>query len=124
MPAPPRILLVDSDSDNRAVYRAILSYQGFDVLEAPDGPTALQLAREEMPAVLITELALPLLSGFDLMTLLRNDERTQRISVIVLTAISFESERLRAVAAGCELFLCKPVEPLALAKAVASVLGN
>src|SRR5688572_1140545 len=124
MHAPTRILLVDSDTDNRAVYRAILSYQGFDVLEAPDGPTALQIARTEVPAVLVTELALPILSGFDLMTLLRNDERTRQISVIVLTAISFESERLRAEAAGCELFLCKPVEPLALAKAVATVLGN
>ena len=52
MHAPTRILLVDSDPDNRAVYRAILSYQGFQVLEAPDGPTALQVARTEMPAAI------------------------------------------------------------------------
>ncbi len=124
MHAAPRILLVDSDSDNRAVYRAILVYQGFEVLEARDGPTALALARAELPAVMVTELALPQLSGYDLLTQLRSDERTRDICVIVLTAITFESERRKAEAAGCQLFLCKPVEPLVLARAVASVLDT
>src|SRR5688500_9803209 len=123
MHAPTRILLVDSDPDNRAVYRAILSYQGFQVLEAPDGPTALRVARTELPAVMVTELALPQLSGFDVITQLRNDDRTRGICIIVLTALSFESERQKAEVAGCQLFLSKPVEPLALARAVTSVLG-
>ena len=75
MHATKRILLVDGDSDNRAVYRAILKYQGYEVFEALDGPTAWELALSAQPAVLVTELALPKLSGFDLLQQLRNDER-------------------------------------------------
>jgi CheY-like chemotaxis protein len=124
MHATKRILLVDGDSDNRAVYRAILKYQGYEVLEALDGPSAWELALSAQPAVLVTELALPKMSGFDLLQQLRNDDRTRAIEVIVLTAINFEAERRRAEAAGARLFLCKPVEPLELTRAIESVLGD
>jgi CheY-like chemotaxis protein len=124
MTATSRILLVDGDLDNRAVYRAILRHRGYEVMEAADGEAALATARSKKPDILVTELALPKLSGLDLLTELRADEATHDIRVIVLTAITFAAERKQAEAAGCQLYLCKPVEPLALANAIGDILAG
>ena len=106
-----RVLLVDRDLDSRAVYRTILRYYGYDVLEASDGETALQMARDGHPDVMVTELTVPGKSGLELLAELRADSTSEALRVIVLTAIALESERTRAFEAGCQSVLVKPLEP-------------
>jgi CheY-like chemotaxis protein len=113
-----RVLLVDGDADSRTVYRAILQHYEYDVLEAVDGPAALEMALRELPDVVVTELTVPKLSGLDLMLELRDHEQTRDTCIIVLTAVSFESEKKRAIQAGCQVFLSKPVEPQMLVEQI------
>ena len=124
MSRKPRVLLVDADADSRTVYRAILQYFDYDVLEAHDGPDALQLALSDMPDVVVTELTLPRLSGLDLVRELRGHENTCNTHIVVLTAVSFDSEMHRASEAGCHLFLSKPVEPLTLVHQIQHLLES
>ena len=119
-----RVLLVDGDADSRTVYRAILQHYEFEVLEALDGPAALETALRETPDIVVTELTVPKLSGLDLLRALRADDRTRDTCIIVLTAVSFESERTRAVQAGCQLFLSKPVEPQTLVEQIRRFLPD
>lgn len=117
------ILLVDGDSDSRIVYRTILRHHGFDVVEASDGQSGLDLARKVAPAMVITELTVPKLGGLDLIRQLRALPETSTALLLVLTAIAFDSERVRAEAAGCTAFLTKPIEPQVLLEEVRRLLS-
>jgi CheY-like chemotaxis protein len=119
-----RVLLVDGDADSRTVYRAILQHYEYEVLEALDGPAALELALQEPPDVVVTELTVPKLSGLDLMSELRSHEQTRHTCIIVLTAVNFEAEKKRAHEVGCQLFLAKPVEPQTLVEEIRRVLAH
>lgn len=119
-----RVLLVDGDADSRTVYRAILQHYEFEVLEAPDGPGALETALRETPDVVVTELTVPKLSGLDLMQQLRVHDQTRETCIIVLTAVSFETEKKRALEAGCQLFMSKPVEPQTLVDQIRRLLPH
>lgn len=118
-----RVLLVDRDLDSRAVYRTILSYHGYEVVEAADGITALEILRATEPDVLVTELTVPGKSGLELLEELRSEGRP-RLQVIVLTAIALDSERARAYEAGCQSVLIKPVEPRTLVNEIRRLLPS
>ena len=116
MSQPRTVLLVDGDMDSRTVNRAMLQHYGYRVLEAADGVTAVKLAAAEPPDAVVTELSVPKLSGLELMERLRESESTNEVRLVVLSALTMESDIQRAYAAGCELFMSKPIEPQALVR--------
>ncbi|HSL69917.1 MAG TPA: response regulator [Longimicrobiales bacterium] len=117
------VLLVDGDVDSRTVYRAVLQHCGYRVLEAEDGLMAVALAVSDRPDLVVTELTVPKLSGFDLLQRLRTQDATHGMRTIVLSAVAFDEDRQRAYAAGCELFLAKPVEPKELVYEIDKLIG-
>ena len=117
---PSRIvLLVEDHVDSRAMYAEFLRLD-FQVLEAGDGIAALAVLEQTCPDVVVTDLALPRMDGFELIERMRGDDRFRLIPVIALSGYSGTEHEERARQAGCDLVLLKPCLPETLARAVAS----
>lgn len=106
-----KILLVEDNVDNRAIYRTILEYHGYELIEAVDGEQGLKKAREENPALILMDISIPVMDGLEVTRTLKADERTKQIPIIALTAHAMASDRQKAEEAGCDGYLAKPVEP-------------
>lgn len=108
------ILVVDDNADNRALVYDLLAPIGFDVVEADNGLTALELAETRRPAAILMDLAMPEMDGFETTRRMRSIPALAKIVVIASSAGISETARLRSVAAGCNDFLPKPVKAGAL----------
>jgi len=116
-PAPrPRVLVVDDAAYNREVLVQNLEDE-YDTLEAADGATALALARAEQPDVILMDLSLPVVDGWEATLRLRRDPVTAWIPIVAVTAHAMRGDEDRALASGCDDYVPKPVdEELLLAK--------
>ncbi len=109
--ADPRILVADPDQDHRTLYQEALRTAGYAVTEASDGRAALTEALTRPPALLLTELRLPLVDGLGLCEVLRRDPETRAIPILVVTAEAHEWELARIREAGANAVLVKPALP-------------
>jgi twitching motility two-component system response regulator PilH len=118
-PQPKRmtVLLVEDHVDSRNMYAEFLRLQ-FDVLEAGDGMGALEAMQGARPDVVVTDLALPRMDGFELMKRMQADERLRDVPIIALSGFSGAEHEERARKAGSSLVLLKPCLPDDLARAV------
>jgi two-component system cell cycle response regulator DivK len=121
---PPLILLVDDYQDGREMYADALTFSGFRALEASSGLEALQLAIERLPDLILMDLSLPGMDGWEVTTRLKKDSRTKHIPIIALTAHAMGRDRDNALAAGCDEFEAKPVNYRALVEKINSVLAK
>jgi CheY-like chemotaxis protein len=109
---PRSVLVVEDDRETREMYSNFLSSAGFSVLQAHNGLQALEKAVDERPSIVVTDLYLPGLDGFELARALRADERTRAIPVIAVTGRnSVAGDRLRVSRAGFKAVLLKPCLP-------------
>ncbi len=116
------ILLVDDYHDGREMYADALRLAGYQPLEATNGLDALRLATEQAPSLILMDLSLPGLDGWEVTARLKKDARTRRIPIIALTAHALREERDRATQAGCDSFLAKPCLPDEVVAEVARLL--
>src|SRR5262245_19194063 len=100
----PLVLLVDDYADAREMYGYYLARQGYRVEEAADGHEALAKALELLPDIILMDLSLPGIDGWELARILKQDERTTMIPIIALTAHALNGEEQRARGAGCDAF--------------------
>ncbi len=119
----PLVLVVDDYQDGREMCAEYLSFCGFGVAEAENGLEALRKASEMLPDLVLMDLSLPGLDGWEVTRRLKADPRTRHIPVIALTAHALGSEAQRAREAGCASFVTKPCLPDALVVEVRRVLG-
>lgn len=117
------ILIVDDNEDNRFIYSTILQFHGHEVHEAPDGAVGVQKARELSPEVIILDIAMPVMNGWEAIAELRADPSTASIPVVALTAHALISDEERAVAAGFHTYVRKPVEPNVVVALVEQIVG-
>ncbi|HEX7626491.1 MAG TPA: response regulator, partial [Gaiellaceae bacterium] len=101
-----------------------LQLAGLDVLEAPDGRLALARARADRPDLVVTDIAMPDLDGFQLAEALRRDRRTRRIPLIFLSGQVADQNRVRALELGALAYLTKPFDPETFSKLVADALAQ
>lgn len=106
-----QILVVDDNQDNIDLIRDILDTLDYDILSAMDGVSALKLAREYHPDLVVLDVNMPGMSGFEVVERLKNDEDMQSIPVIMLTALSDVENRVYAMTLGAEDYLTKPFSP-------------
>jgi CheY-like chemotaxis protein len=106
-----RILLIEDNDDNLTVYRTILEYVGFDVIEARDGEAGISEARNGHPDLILMDISIPKIDGFEATRILKADPATRSIPIIALTAHALEEDRKRAHESGCDGFLAKPIAP-------------
>ena len=116
-----RVLVVDDEPDVLLLCRLNLQQRGHELLEAADGSTALELARDRHPDVIVLDLMLPGISGYDVLEALQRDEATTDIPVLVLTAKSLRADRERSHGLGASAFMTKPFLPNELCELVDSL---
>ena len=116
------ILIADDDPDLRDILRSILAGEGFSVLEAPDGQTALQLVQEHHPDLLILDYMMPRLDGPHVCQVLKEDLLLRHLPIIMLTGRSEVQDKVYGINAGADDYLVKPFEPQELVARVQMVL--
>lgn len=117
-----RILVVDDEPDITALVAYHLAKAGYRVSTAANGPDALKAAREERPDIVILDVMLPGISGYDVLDELRRREETRDVGVILLTARREEPDRIRGLSLGADDYLTKPFSPHELALRVSALL--
>ena len=122
--ARPLVLIVEDQGDLRQLYVEHLVISGFDVIEASDGAGAIERTASQIPDVVLMDLSLPIVDGWEATRRLKNDARTAHIPVVALTAHDGSGELQRATSAGCDWFVPKPCPPDALITEVRRVLGK
>ncbi len=118
------ILLVEDNDDNQEIYRIILAHHGYDVLQAYDGGSGVELARAHGPDLILMDLTMPVLDGLEATRLLKADPATAAIPIVALTAHTESEDVAAAAEAGCDAFLSKPVEPQRVAAEVRRLLKS
>jgi CheY-like chemotaxis protein len=121
-PKTPLILVVDDYADNREMYSAYLRFQGLEVVEAANGTEALEHAFERLPDLVVMDLSLPGVDGWEATRLLKADARTKHIPVIAVTGHALAGAPERAAEAGCDGFLTKPCLPEDLLREIQRML--
>jgi two-component system chemotaxis response regulator CheY len=119
----PRVLVVDDDPNARTLCSINLLHEGLEVLEAEDGRRGLVRARLESPDLVVTDVAMPGLNGFELAEALR-DDNTARIPLIFISGEHDADNEARARSLGALAYVTKPFDPPALAELVASALAR
>jgi two-component system, cell cycle response regulator DivK len=119
---PPLILVVDDYADNREMYSAFLRFHGLDVLEAANGTEALDHAFARRPDLVVMDLSLPGVDGWQATRILKADARTKAIPVIAVTGHALAGAPERASEAGCDGFLTKPCLPEDLLREIQRML--
>ncbi|MCA1826033.1 MAG: response regulator [Myxococcales bacterium] len=107
----PLVLVVDDFADNREMYSEYLSYSGYEVIEARNGKEAIDAANSRLPDIIIMDLSLPVMDGWEATRRLKADERTKKIPVVALTGHALAGHSKGAREAGCDSFLAKPCLP-------------
>ena len=124
-PAPPaadRILVVDDEPEIVALVAYHLAKAGYRVATAASDPDALEVARRERPSLIVLDLMLPGMSGFDVLEQLRADDSTRDVAVLMLTARREEPDRIRGLSLGADDYLTKPFSPAELVLRVGAIL--
>ena len=105
------VLIVDDEIANREVFAETLQYFGAHVMSASNGIEALDLIRQQLPTIILTDLAMPKMNGWEMLRILRADPDLRHIPVLVITAAyTLPGDRERVLAAGFDGYLMKPVE--------------
>ncbi len=120
----PRVLLVDDYPDAREMYAEYLQFSGFDVIEAANGMEALQRALDSAPDIILMDLSLPVMDGWEATRRLKSDERTAPIPVVALTGHALAGISEGAKKAGCDAFVTKPCLPEDLVREIRNVLES
>jgi CheY-like chemotaxis protein len=105
------VLLVEDNPHNRKIFSGMLNHAGFRVLEAADGQAALAQVAAERPELILMDLSIPGIDGWECTRRLKADEKTRAIPIIALTAHAMRGDEERALAAGCDGYLAKPISP-------------
>lgn len=108
------VLLVEDNEDNRIIYATALRFAGYSVLEAVTGPEGVRHAREDLPDLILMDISIPELDGWEATALLKADPATRHIPIVAVTAHALPEDERRSVAAGCDGYLAKPIAPARL----------
>ena len=102
-----KILLVEDDKSLREIYGVRLLAEGYDIVSAGDGEEALAMAIKERPRLILSDVMMPKISGFDMLDILRSTTETKDVKVIIMTALSSEDQRKRGEQLGADKYLVK-----------------
>ncbi|MDD4091429.1 MAG: response regulator [Smithellaceae bacterium] len=104
-----RILIVEDDPSNLKLFRDILQYKGYEILEATEGREGVVMAKAGLPDLILMDIQLPVMNGIEATRRIKEDEATRDIKVVALTANAMEGDKERMLKAGCHDYIAKPV---------------
>jgi two-component system, cell cycle response regulator DivK len=109
-----RILVVEDQEDNRRILRDLLTNAGYEIVEAENGEQALAFAARERPDLILMDIQLPLLDGYEVTRRIKADPALRAIPIIAITSYALSGDENKARAAGCDAYVTKPYSPRAL----------
>ena len=119
-----RILYVEDNFQNKRLVRKMLAARGYEVIEAEDGLTGVEMALHEQPDLILMDISLPGIDGVEATQRIKSFEGTRHIPVIALTANAMRGDRERFLAAGCDDYLSKPISMSELLEMLRKYLDN
>jgi two-component system cell cycle response regulator DivK len=108
------ILVVEDQEDNRQILRDLLTFSGYEITEATDGVEALAAVAKRRPDLILMDIQLPVMDGYEATRRIKADPATSDIPVIVVTSYALSGDEAKARAAGCDDYVAKPYSPRAL----------
>ena len=121
---PPLVFVVEDNPANLLLVEAVLRRAGYRILSAGSAEAAVELLRTERPAIILTDVQLPGLSGLDLARHVRDDPVHAGAVIVALTAFAMPEDRARALAAGCDGYLSKPINTRTFAADLAAIVQS
>lgn len=109
-----RILIVEDTEDNRQILRDVLSGAGFDLIEAGDGEEGVKMAAKFQPDLVLMDIQLPVVDGYEATRRIKSDPALRHIPVIAVTSYALSQDEKKALAVGCSGYVAKPFSPRAL----------
>jgi two-component system cell cycle response regulator DivK len=106
-----RILVVEDHEDNRQILRDLLEAAGLEMIEAHDGEVAVRLAASERPDLILMDIQLPVLDGYEATRRIRTDPALRAIPIIAVTSYALSGDEDKVLAAGCDSYVAKPYSP-------------
>ena len=120
----PKILLVEDNEMNRDMLSRRLERKGFEVVIAVDGQQGVEMARDDLPDIILMDMSLPVLDGWEATRQLKTEDTTRTIPIIGLSAHAMAGDREKAMEAGCDDYDTKPVELPRLLDKIATMLNS
>jgi two-component system, cell cycle response regulator DivK len=120
----PKILLVEDNEMNRDMLSRRLIRKGYEVVMALDGQQAIEMAVSESPDVILMDMSLPVIDGWEATRRVKAEDRTRGIPVIALTAHAMAGDREKALEAGCDDYDTKPIDLPRLLEKITALLGQ
>lgn len=105
-----KVLYIEDNEENKLLIKRVLQSEGFIVVDASDGVTGLEKVKSELPDIILMDLHIPGIDGYELTTYIKNDEKLKHIPVIAITASVMKRDREKAIYAGCDGYIEKPVD--------------
>ncbi len=121
--SPNRILVIEDNRDNMTLIADVLDSLEYEVIQASDGETGVDIARREVPDLILMDLSLPKMDGWTATRLIKSDDNLRHIPIIALTAHAMVGDRERALQAGCDDYIAKPINLQILASKLSEYLG-
>jgi len=106
-----RILVVDDQEDNRQILRDLLTSVGYEIIEAEDGEQAIIMAAARPPDLILMDIQMPILDGYEATRRMKADRASCAIPIIVVTSYALSGDEEKALAAGCDAYITKPYSP-------------
>ena len=104
------VLIVEDNEKNMKVFRDLMQIHGHRTLEARDGPTGLEMAREHLPDLILMDIQMPVMDGYEVTQRLKADEATKGILIVAVTSYAMTGEEDKAREAGCDAYISKPID--------------
>jgi two-component system cell cycle response regulator DivK len=120
----PKILIVEDNEDNWQILSRRLRRRGYDVVVARNGKQGMDMARSERPDLILMDMNLPLLDGWEATRMLKKSPKTQHVPVVALTAHAMSGDRDKCIEAGCDDYHTKPVELSRLLEQIEGLLAK
>jgi two-component system, cell cycle response regulator DivK len=117
-----KILVVDDNNDSRELVVKVLKNQGYEMIEAIDGEDALEKAVSEKPDLILMDISIPKINGYEVTKRLKSLDEVKKIPVVALTAHAMRGDRAKALEAGCEGYISKPINVRELPAQIKSYL--
>ena len=118
-----RILVVEDTEDNRQILRDLLTAAGYDIIEATDGATGVAMAADQLPDLILMDIQLPVIDGYEATRRIKADPATRHIPIVAVTSYALAGDETKTREAGCDGYIAKPYSPRNLLEKVRGFLA-
>jgi two-component system cell cycle response regulator DivK len=119
-----RILVVEDQEDLRGILRDLLAGSGYEMLEAPDGQAGVDKAKAEKPDLILMDIQMPVMDGYDATRQIKADPELKSIPIVAVSSFAMKGDEEKARASGCDHYVTKPYSPIQLLRTVRGFIGE